>query len=176
MKKLINSFFNWYNRHLTLNIAIAAFLFALQIIHLYWLAADVIALKLFGESFLPLNPLLFRLIILVDYTEIPALLSTALIYVNDLRTKGYNFKSTLFIALLASQILHIFWITDTFVIETFAGRNHSIGMPGWLAWIAILIDYLEVPVIIDTVKKLIDAWQKKDYKYLGEIIKKRVVS
>lgn len=173
MKKIVNSFFDWYNRHLTLNIAIAAFLFALQIIHLYWLGADVIALKLFGESFLPLNSLLFKLIILVDYTEIPALISTALIYINNLRTKGYNFKSTLFIFLLASQLLHMFWITDTFVIQTFAGRNQVLGIPAWLAWIAILIDYLEVPVIIDTIRKLVKALKKGDLKKVGEVIKER---
>jgi hypothetical protein len=173
MKKIINSFFNWYNKHLTLNIAIATVLFALQIIHLYWLAADVIALKLLGESFLPLNPLFFKIIILVDYTEIPALISTALIYINHLRTKGYHFKSALFIFLLASQFLHIFWITDTFVIETFAGRNQILGIPSWLAWVAILIDYLEVPVIIDTVRQLIKALSKGQLKKAGEIIKER---
>ncbi len=171
MKKLINGFFRWYDRHYLLNVSIAAVLFLLQLLHLFWLGADVIALRLFHHSFFPLTSFWLDVIILVDYTEIPALVSTALLYAHDLKKNGYNFKSALFIVLLASQILHMFWITDTFVVQTFAGRNAMIGIPEWLAWVAILIDYLEVPVIIDTIKKVLEALEKKDLKKAAAVIK-----
>ena len=174
MKNLINKFFAWYNRYYLLNISIALFLFLLQLVHLYWLAADVIAFKLIGQQFYPVSGLWYKLLLLVDYTEIPALITTALIYVNELRKKGYHFKSVLFIALLLSQFLHIFWITDEFVLEQFNIVEHaSPHLPLWLAWIAILIDYLEVPVIIDTTKRLIDAIRKNNYKELKKALEER---
>ncbi len=157
MRKVFNDFFNWYNKHLTLNITIAAFLFSLQLIHLYWLFTDVILFKLFGSSFFNLTGLWYSAILIVDYTEIPALISTGLIYVNELRKKGYSFKNVLFIFLLASQFLHIFWITDEYVIEQFAHVSNAPILPHWLAWIAILIDYGEVPVIIVTSKRVCGA-------------------
>jgi hypothetical protein len=43
----------------------------------------------------------------------------------------------------------MFWITDEFVVATLASSAPL--MPAWLAWIAILIDYLELPVMWDTV-------------------------
>ncbi|EKD91004.1 MAG: hypothetical protein ACD_30C00052G0022 [uncultured bacterium] len=164
----VNRFFNWYNRHLTLNISIAAVLFTLQLIHLYWLFTDVILFKLIGRSFFHLTGVWYTLILIVDYTEIPALISTGLIYVNELRKKGYSFKNVLFIILLASQFLHIFWITDEYVIEQFAHVSNAPILPHWLAWIAILIDYGEVPVIIDTLKKVFDALKKGDINKVKE--------
>lgn len=171
--KLIKSFFAWYGRYYLLNISIAAFLFTLQIVHLWWLATDVIALRLFGQSFFHLTGVWYYLILIVDYTEIPALISTALIYVDDIRRRGYNFKSVLFISLLLSQLLHIFWITDEFVIEQFAGIAQTSILPGWIAWIAILIDYLEVPVIIDTIKKVISEAKRGRFKEAAQAVKER---
>src|SRR3989344_1566203 len=150
MSKILNNFFNWYNKHYTLNVSIALGLFLLQLIHLYWLGTHVIALKVFGVSFFTPSELYEQIIILVDYTEIPALITTGLIYINELRQKR-NFKSALFIVLLLSQFLHIFWITDEFVLESFTGAVKDTVLPGWLAWLAILIDYLELPVIWDTI-------------------------
>ena len=92
------------------------------------------------------------LIILVDYTEIPALISVSLVYVNDLRKRGASLKPILYLLFLNSQLLHIFWITDEFVVSSGAGETSS--LPVWLAYVAILIDYLELPVIYDTVKRL----------------------
>jgi hypothetical protein len=34
-------------------------------------------------------------------------------------------------------------------------------LPIWLAWIAILIDYLELPVIYDTLKKFYQSLRKE---------------
>ena len=45
------AFWAWYERHYRLNVTVAAVLFALQLVHLYWLAADVIALRLVDESY-----------------------------------------------------------------------------------------------------------------------------
>jgi hypothetical protein len=92
------------------------------------------------------------LIVLVDYTEIPALLSVSLVYVHELRTR-FSWKAVLYLAFLNSQWLHIFWITDEFVVTTNEGG--ATALPTWLAYVAILIDYLEVPVIVDTIRKLV---------------------
>lgn len=151
---MVKSFWDWYEKHYLFNISVALGLFSLQIIHLIWLFTDVIWLRIFGYELLPVTNLFQSVIILVDYTEIPALVTTGLIYVNELR-KGYQLKSLLYLSLLFSQFLHIFWITDEFVIEHFIHHiNQTSLLPVWLAWIAIMIDYLELPVIFDTSKKL----------------------
>ncbi len=153
---LWSQFWKWYEKHLTLNIGIAAFLFTLQLIHLYWLSADVVATKLFGQSFFELTGVWKWLILVVDYTEIPALITTSFVYINEYRNKK-NFKSILYLFFLNSQWLHIFWITDEFVVDQFSGNSTATQLPAWLAWIAIGIDYLELPVIYDTIKKLTSA-------------------
>jgi hypothetical protein len=112
----------------------------------------VIAQRLVGESYFSPDGLFYYAILIIDYTEIPALLSVSLIYINELR-KGWSWKAFLFLIFLNSQWLHIFWITDEFVTAEFSGAAAASSLPGWLAWIAILIDYLELPVIYDTLKK-----------------------
>ncbi|HYI14355.1 MAG TPA: hypothetical protein VEX37_03115 [Thermomicrobiales bacterium] len=153
VRRAVQVFFEWYERHYTLNIAIAALLFVLQLVHLYWLSADVVAQRLIGESYFSPDGLFYYAILIIDYTEVPALLSVSLIYINELR-KGWSWKAFLFLLFLNSQWLHIFWITDEFVTAEFSGVTAGSSLPGWLAWIAILIDYLELPVIYDTLKKL----------------------
>lgn len=156
---LLQRFFAWYERHYRINVTVTMGLFLLQIVHLYWLAAHVIALRLWGVSYFTPDAFWQFVIIMVDYTEIPALLSTTVLYLYELR-KGTSFwKSILFIILLNTQWLHLFWITDEFVVDQFSGANGTI-LPFWLAWIAILIDYLEVPVIIDTIIKAIRSWSR----------------
>ena len=160
----MKSFWQWYERHYTVNVAVAAGLFLLQIVHLHWLALDVIIPRLGGTSLWPLAAAFDYIIIAVDYTEIPAIISVSLLYINDLRPstrlrvkQGVHWKPLLFLFLLNSQWLHIFWITDEFVVNEFANdghaHNHTV-LPSWLAWVAILIDYAEVPVMIDTVVRL----------------------
>jgi hypothetical protein len=151
MRSLFKSFFDWYERHYRLNVAIAAGLFGLQIVHLIWLTGQPLAEKATGDAIFTLDGPLRWLIILVDYTEIPALLSVSLIYINELR-KQFSVKSLAFLIFLNSQYLHIFWITDEFVVASSAGE--ATALPAALAWAAILIDYLELPVIFDTLKKL----------------------
>ncbi|MBI3255992.1 MAG: hypothetical protein HYZ63_03405, partial [Candidatus Andersenbacteria bacterium] len=66
-----------------------------------------------------------------------------------------------YLVFLNTQWLHLFWISDEFVIHTFLGEPHGgTILPTWLAWVAIMIDYLEVPVIIDTLRKVGRALKK----------------
>ena len=153
MRNLWERFFNWYERNYLINISVAAGLFLLQLVHLYWLTMAVVFDRLFGESLFDPEGVFYALILIVDYTEIPALIGVSLIYINELR-KGFGWKPLLFLLFLNSQWLHIFWITDEFVINEFAGEATASSLPAWAAWLAILIDYLELPVIYDTMKKL----------------------
>lgn len=145
-------FWNWYRRHYRLNLAIACFLFGLQIVHLFWLATDVIWARLFGYSLFQPSGLFEWLIIVVDYTEIPALITTSLVYIHQLKEK-FSIRPLWFLFSLGIQVVHMFWITDEFVLSAFSGNSQL--LPAWMAWIAILIDYLEVPVIIETVRLFI---------------------
>jgi len=160
MREHWQRFFDWYERNYTINVAVAAGLFVLQLVHLYWLTTDVVFLRLFDESLFSPDGVFYALILLVDYTEIPALLGVSLIYINELR-RGFSWKPLLFLFFLNSQWLHIFWITDEFVVNEFAGQVAGSSLPVWLAWVAILIDYLELPVIYDTMKKLAVAVRKR---------------
>ena len=154
MREALRGFFDWYERHYRLNITVAAGLFALQIVHLLWLTLDPVALKATGESVYDLEGPFRLVIVFVDYTELPALLSVSLVYVNELRRRP-SVRPILYLVFLNSQWLHIFWITDEFVVNTNAGETTA--LPAWLAWVAILIDYLEVPVIVDTFRKMLAA-------------------
>lgn len=148
---MFERFWAWYERTYALNITIAFGLFVLQLIHLVWLTGDVVWPRLFGEEIFRLHGGPEMLVALVDYTEIPALISVSLIYINELR-KRWSASHVLYLIFLNSQWLHLFWITDEFVVDAFS-TNPSTILPVWLAWIAILIDYLEIPVMVDTAAK-----------------------
>jgi hypothetical protein len=155
VRRAVQAFWDWYERHYTLNIAIAAGLFVLQLLHLTWLSGEVLADRITGDPAFSVDGFLQWLIVVVDYTEIPALVSVSLVYVNELR-KGFSWKSAAYLVFLNSQWLHIFWITDEFVVGEFGqGGAEATSLPTWLAYVAILIDYLELPVIYDTMKKLV---------------------
>jgi len=143
-------FWDWYERTYTLNVSVALGLFLLQIIHLAWLTGEVVWAHLFGDPLFVFQGLAETAIVLVDYTEVPALLSVSLIYINELR-RGWNGKSALYLFFLNSQWLHIFWITDEFVVTIF--NDPGTILPLSLAYVAIGIDYLEVPVMVDTLKR-----------------------
>ena len=160
MRALLRQFFEWYERHYLLNITVAAGLFLLQLAHLYWLTADVVAQRLVGRSYADLEGIFRYLILIVDYTEIPALISVSLVYINELR-KRFHWESALYLLFLNSQWLHIFWITDEFVVAEFTGAGHGTSLPLWLAWVAILIDYLEVPVIVSTIGRFVAALRER---------------
>lgn len=145
----LGPFWDWYERNYRINLAFTTGLFALQLVHLYWLTTHVVLFRLLGKSYFDPNPFWEYVIIVVDYTEIPALLSTSLLYVYELR-KRFSWKAVGFLIALNSQWIHLFWITDEFVVSRFAGGPST--LPLWFAWAAILIDYLELPVIYDTVR------------------------
>ena len=161
MKNIWHTFWQWYERHYVLNVSIALGLFVLQLAHLFWLGGEVVAERALGASLFEFAGIWKLIIIFVDYTEIPAIFTMTLVYVDAWR-RGARWNASIMLLLLHSQWLHIFWITDEFVVGTFAG-SHTQGtvLPVWLAWVAILIDYLEVPVILDTTKKLFVALSQR---------------
>jgi len=153
MKKSINHFWNWYEENLKLNIGVALFLFLWQLLHLGWLSLDTVLERLLSTNIITVPSPWESFLIFADYIEIPAIISISLIYVNDLRKK-FNLKSIFFLILLNSQWLHLFWITDEYILNEFKDISDTI-LPLWLAWVAILIDYLEIPVMYDTAKKFL---------------------
>lgn len=167
----VKRFWTWYERNYTLNVSIAAALFVLQLIHLYWLATHVIVFRLLGHSLFVPSPLLQWALILVDYTEIPAIILTSFVYLNELRQQ-FSWKPLCFLLFLNSQWLHIFWITDEFVLTQFTG-GIFVGLPFWLAWAAIIIDYLELPVIYDTSKRFFAAIRGRQLTKALEVIRNK---
>jgi hypothetical protein len=159
---MANKFWAWYQKHYRLNLIITTFLFLLQIFHLYWLFTDVVLFKLTGNSYFLLAPVWGQLSIFFDYSEVPALITTTILYVHYLRQK-FSYKSLIYLLFLNIQWLHILWITDEYVVEQFTDSSIFVWA-NVLAWIAILIDYLELPVIWDTLKESI----KEAKLYLAE--------
>jgi hypothetical protein len=141
----------FWHRYENLNLRIAFVLISLQLIHLYWLTADVVVKRLTdGELGLTLSGPLFVFFIVIDYIEIPALVAGLTYYALSVykHEKG-SIKNALLLAMLAVQVFHIFWITDEVVYDTFFGSGSAVEIPYYAAWIAILIDYMELPVIAD---------------------------
>jgi hypothetical protein len=153
MKVIWLRFWSWYKNHKILNNGLVVGLFLLQLAHLYWLTVHVVFFRLFGKSYFDLYGIWQVLILIVDYTEIPALILTSIFYISEYREQK-NFKSLLYLFFLNSQWIHLFWITDEFVIDEFLGKTGTV-LPHWLAWVAIFIDYLELPVIFDTLRQFI---------------------
>lgn len=142
----------FWHKYENLNLRIAFILISLQLVHLYWLTADVVIKRITQDQSAGLSQtgLLFLFFIVIDYVEIPGLVAGltfyALAFYRDSRKRS---KNALFFSLLAVQIFHIFWITDEVVYETFFGPSSAIQLPYIAAWAAILVDYLELPVIAD---------------------------
>ncbi|HYE22768.1 MAG TPA: hypothetical protein VD998_04235 [Verrucomicrobiae bacterium] len=160
---MFNKFWGWYERNYKFNLVFTSFLFLLQIFHLYWLFTEVILFRLTGRSFFFLEPIWGQLSILFDYSEIPALISTSILYIHFLRQK-FTYKSLLYLIFINIQWLHLFWITDEYVFEHLVEQGDLIEFTPWLAWVAIAIDYLELPVIYDTLKESI----REIKKYLNK--------
>ncbi|MBI5139425.1 hypothetical protein HZA26_02345 [Candidatus Nomurabacteria bacterium] len=156
---MFKKFFLWYKENYKLNLYFVAFLFVWQILHLYWMTTNVVFVRLYGYEFWEVGKVGDILISLVDYTEIPALILGSLFYLSELQ-KEFRWKSVLFLIFLNSQWLHLFWITDEVVVAQFTGTA-TVILPAWLAWFAIMIDYLELPVIYDTVKRAVLSLRNK---------------
>lgn len=149
----MKKFRKWYDGLGKLNTVFAAGLFVLQIVHLYWLTTDVVFARLLGEGLLFNASSIVRfLLIIVDYTEIPAIITVSLVYIGSLR-RGKNTKDLVYLIFLNLQWLHIFWITDDVVIKLFIGQGGAFNWNPAVAWIAIGIDYLELPVIFETIRR-----------------------
>jgi hypothetical protein len=151
---LVKKFIDFYHRYETVGLKITFILISLQIIHLYWLTTDVVLQKIFGQSFFLFPKNLLPLFVVIDYIEIPALVSGIIFYIYSIRSDEDSKKSYLFLGLLGVQVIHIFWITDDVVYSSFFNSSF-VQIPSLLAWIAILIDYLELPVIGDLLYKII---------------------
>jgi hypothetical protein len=110
---------------------------------------------------LGLPPELLPLFIVVDYVEIPALVSGITFYLFSIfKHEAHSRKNIIFLILLAIQIIHIFWITDEVLYESLLDSD-LVKFPVYLAWTAILIDYMEVPVMIDLFYKVFKAKKNK---------------
>jgi len=149
---------DFYLRYQNINLKISFILISLQLLHLYWLTTYVVLYRLTGIDYFGELSDFILLFIIIDYIEIPALVSGVIYYlftiIYDKKEKEKRTKNTVLLILLAIQSIHIFWITDDIVYTTFVG-SELIYMPEYLAWIAILIDYLELPVIYDLLKRII---------------------
>ncbi|TLX92238.1 MAG: hypothetical protein E6K94_00290 [Thaumarchaeota archaeon] len=150
----VQKFIDFYHRYENLNLKITFFLISLQILHLYWLTTDVVLQKIFGQSFFIVPKNLLPIFVVIDYIEIPALVSGIIYYAYSVRRNKAAAKSYLFLGMLAVQVIHIFWITDDVVYSSFF-ETSFVQLPYVLSWIAILIDYLELPVMADLFYKVI---------------------
>jgi hypothetical protein len=149
MSVAIQKILDFWTKYESLNLKITFILISLQILHLYWLTADVVLQRIAGESYLGLPRILLPLFIIVDYVEIPALVSGITFYLFSIfKRKSHSRKNVVFLLLLAIQVVHIFWITDEVVYESLLD-NDLVIFPVYAAWTAILIDYLEIPVMVD---------------------------
>ena len=151
---MFDRFWQWYEKYYRFNVALAAGLFVLQLAHLYWLTTHAVALRLFDQSFFSPSRFWELLIAAADYLEIPAIIATSAVYINDLRHR-FSWRPVCFLVLINSQWIHLFWITDEVVLSIITGQARQTVLPFWLAWCAIAIDYLELPVIIDTLRKVV---------------------
>jgi len=128
---------------------------AMQIFHLQWLTTDVIIPKLYNISIDTSFSYGTVFYLFADIVEIPAIITRSYLYVISLNKK-YSSKNLLLLLILNSQWLHIFWITNTFLVN-----NITESVTEWnyfLSWVAIAIDFLEIPVLIDSVGELINEY------------------
>jgi hypothetical protein len=155
-QKIVNF---WY-RYENLNLKITFILISLQLLHLYWLTTDVVLQRIYGESFLIFPKAFLPVFVVIDYIEIPALISGMTFYsLSIYKHQKDSWKNSLFLAMLAVQVVHIFWITDEIVYDTLF-KTRLVEFPLSIAWIAILIDYLELPVMADLFYKIIKGEKK----------------
>lgn len=152
LRALAHRFWEGYHRHYPLVLAVTTGIFLLQLFHLYWLFTDVVLTRLAGSSFFVFPETGLFIYVIADYLEVPALVSTSLLYLYQLRHRVTG-RHLLLFALVNTQWVHLLWLTDEIVVEAL-GRQGLVAWPALVAWVAIGIDYLEVPVIIDTLRKV----------------------
>lgn len=145
----------WFDDHHLAMLVITAGAFVLQVFHLYWLLTAVILERLTGVSWFVFPSELTLVYVVADFLEVPALVSATVFYLASMR-HGVRARSVVYVILLNTQWVHLFWITDNVVVQSFAD-NGMFAWNAWVAWVAILIDYLEVPVMIEMLKRVYDA-------------------
>jgi len=152
---MLDTFWKWYEERYRVIAPATAFLFLLQFVHLYWMTTNVVFLRAFGNSFWDPSAFWNTVIALVDYTEIPAIVTSSIFYIYQYqKSEEMRWRSVFFLFLINSQWIHLFWITDEVIYAQFTGTA-LVVIPVWLSWIAIFIDYLEIPVMVDTIRKAI---------------------
>ena len=157
---MLNIFWKWYEERYKIIAPFTALLFLLQLVHLYWMTTNIVMLKAFGHAFWDPSSFWDTVIALVDYTEIPAIVSSSILYIHQYqKNTETRWHNIFFLILINSQWLHLFWITDEVIYAQFTGTA-LITIHIWLSWLAIMIDYLELPVIYDTLKKAIVSLRK----------------
>ena len=125
MSNALQKLVRFWQKYENLSLKIAFVLISLQLVHLYWLTADVVVKRITGESALglELNGPLLAFFIVIDYIEIPALAAGLTYYGLSLyRHQKSSTKNALLLAMLAVQVFHIFWITDEVVYEASLDR------------------------------------------------------
>ncbi len=142
----------WYRRHYLATLIVTTALFLLQLFHLYWLFADVILKRLTGHSYFVFPPQGLLIYVMIDYLEIPTHLAAMGLYFYEFR-QGVKAKSLFFFFLLQLHWIHLLWITDDVVVNTIADHP-LLAWGSAAAWVAILIDYLEVPIIVDRLRQV----------------------
>lgn len=150
---MLTRFWKWYESKYTIALYATTLLFLIQLIHLFWMTTDIVMFRLYGHLFWHVSSFWQTLIAIADYTEIPAIISASIFYIHQMQG-GFRWKSFFFLFLINSQWIHLFWITDEVIYAQFAGTA-LVVIPVWLSWIAIAIDYLEIPVMYDTVVRSI---------------------
>ena len=150
---MLGKFWQWYERRYNVIAPATAFLFLLQVVHLYWMTTNIVFLKISGQSLWNPSPFWNVVIALIDYTEIPAIISSSLLYILEYqRNPDRRWLSILFLILINSQWIHLFWITDEVIYAELSGAS-LVKIPVWLSYLAIAIDYLEIPVMADTMRR-----------------------
>ncbi len=131
-------------------IKISFILIALQVIHLFWLTANV-TLPLAGVNSYKFDygTVLF---VVLDYIEIPSIIIASTTYLILIIRHEEIFKNFFFMFLLVIQVVHIAWLTDEFIV------NYLDELPAYLVFLVALIDYTELAVLFNLGKK---AFKKK---------------
>jgi len=152
VRALSDRFWRWYRRHYVATLVVTTALFLLQLFHLYWLFTDVVLTRLTGHSSFAFPAGGLLLYVLIDYLEIPTHLSGMVLYGYEFR-RGIRLKSLVFFVLLQLHWVHLLWITDDVVVNTFT-EHTLLTWTGLAAWVAIGIDYIEVPIIVDRLRQV----------------------
>lgn len=80
---MLNKFWLWYEREYRVIAPLTALLFLLQLVHLYWMTTNIVFFRLFGHPFWDPSAFWNTVIALVDYTEIPAIISSSVFYIHQ---------------------------------------------------------------------------------------------